>query len=71
MKIFRVKCDRCGREVEYRKARIFTIELQKAQGETLSCAPLAMQQINANVYTPIKMDLCNECFLHIHYRDPF
>lgn len=61
MKVFRVKCDRCGKEVEYRKARLLTVELQKAQGETLLCMPQAMQQMNTNAYIPTTIDLCNEC----------
>lgn len=64
MKIYHIKCDKCGQEVEFNKARQLTIDVQK-RGEILSCAPAQMQQLNANIYAPVVIDLCAECVKNI------
>lgn len=61
MKIHRIKCDRCGKEVPFNKARLLTIEQQIEKGTVQSCMPNAMTQMNANVFVPAQIDLCNEC----------
>lgn len=70
MKIFRIKCDKCGQEVELNKARQLTIDLQKRGGEVLTCAPIAMQQMNANIYAPTTIDLCTDCVKEILDKIP-